>query len=126
MLAAEVGAFSPPKEKLQGITKIPLFFCILHPKSCIRSFLALLSFNSYLTYIKQKDDKMTKTLTAVLHKEDDMYIADCPEVGTVSQGYTVEEAIANLREATELYLEEFPLQTYNKALLTTFEAAVGA
>ena len=69
---------------------------------------------------------MTKTLTAVLHKEDDMYIADCPEVGTVSQGYTVEEAIANLREATELYLEEFPLQTYNKALLTTFEAAVGA
>jgi predicted RNase H-like HicB family nuclease len=31
------------------------------------------------------------------------------EVGTVSQGYTVEEAVANLKEATELYLEEFPL-----------------
>ena len=49
-----------------------------------------------------------QTFTAVIHKEDDLYIADCPEVGTVSQGHTVEEAIANLKEATELYLEEFP------------------
>jgi predicted RNase H-like HicB family nuclease len=48
-------------------------------------------------------------LTAVLHKEEDLYVAECPEVETVSQGYTVEEAVANLREATELYLEEFPL-----------------
>jgi len=50
-----------------------------------------------------------RTFTAVIHKEDDLYVADCPEVGTVSQGHTVEEAIANLKEATELYLEEFPL-----------------
>jgi len=52
---------------------------------------------------------VTRTLTAVSYKEDDLYIAECPEVGTVSQGYTIEEAIANLKEATELYLEEFPL-----------------
>jgi predicted RNase H-like HicB family nuclease len=51
-----------------------------------------------------------QTFTAVLHKEGDLYVADCPEVGTVSQGNTVEEAIANLKEATELYLEEFPLR----------------
>jgi predicted RNase H-like HicB family nuclease len=51
-----------------------------------------------------------QTFTAVIHKEDDLYIADCPEVGTVSQGHTVEEAIANLKEATELYLEEFPMK----------------
>jgi predicted RNase H-like HicB family nuclease len=51
-----------------------------------------------------------QTFTAVIHKEDDLYIADCPEVGTVSQGHTVEEAVANLKEATELYLEEFPLR----------------
>ncbi len=50
-----------------------------------------------------------QTFTAVIHKEDDLYVADCPEVGTVSQGHTVEEAVANLKEATELYLEEFPL-----------------
>ena len=50
-----------------------------------------------------------QTFTAVIHKEDDLYVANCPEVGTVSQGHTVEEAIANLKEATELYLEEFPI-----------------
>lgn len=49
-----------------------------------------------------------RTFTAVLHKEEDLYVAECPEVGTVSQGYIVEEAVANLKEATELYLEEFP------------------
>ena len=48
------------------------------------------------------------TLTAVISKEEDVYVATCPEVGTTSQGRTVEEALANLREATELYLEEFP------------------
>jgi predicted RNase H-like HicB family nuclease len=45
--------------------------------------------------------------TAILHEEEDMYVAECPEVGTVSQGKAIEEAIDNLREATELYLEEF-------------------
>jgi predicted RNase H-like HicB family nuclease len=50
---------------------------------------------------------MTRTLTAVLHKEGNLFVADCPEVGTVSQGATVEEAVRNLQEATELYLEEF-------------------
>lgn len=56
----------------------------------------------------------TRMFTAVLHKEDDLYVAECPEVGTVSQGYTIEEAIANLKEATELYLEEFPLQVWGR------------
>jgi predicted RNase H-like HicB family nuclease len=49
-----------------------------------------------------------RTFTALIHKEDDWYVADCPEVGTVSQGKTVGEAVANLKEATELYLEELP------------------
>ncbi len=62
-------------------------------------------------------------LTAVLHKEEDLYVAECPEVGTVSQGYTVEEAVANLKEATELFLEEFPLPQVTRPLLTTFEVA---
>ena len=50
-----------------------------------------------------------RTFTAVLHKEEDLYVAECPEVGTVSQGYTIEEAIANLKEATELYLNSLDL-----------------
>lgn len=62
-----------------------------------------------------------RTFSAVLHKEEDLYVAECPEVGTVSQGTTIEEAIANLKEATELYLEEFPLPDLGKPLLTTFE-----
>jgi predicted RNase H-like HicB family nuclease len=48
------------------------------------------------------------TFTAILHQEGDLYVAECPEVGTVSQGGTEDEAIANLKEATELFLEEFP------------------
>ena len=49
-------------------------------------------------------------LTAVIHKEGKWYVAECPEVGTVSQGKTVDEAIENLSEATGLYLEEMPLK----------------
>ncbi len=63
-----------------------------------------------------------QTLTAVLHKELELYVAECPEVGTVSQGFTVEEAIANLKQATELYLEEFSLPEVTPPLLTHFEA----
>lgn len=69
---------------------------------------------------------VTQTFTAVIHREDDMYVSECPEVGTVSQGTTIEEALANLREATELYLEEFPLPEVARPLMTTFEAAVYA
>ncbi len=61
------------------------------------------------------------SLTAVLHKDEDMYVARCPEVGTASQGKTVDEALSNLKEATELYLEEFPLKETDKPILTVFE-----
>lgn len=69
---------------------------------------------------------MTQTFTAIIHKEDGLYVADCPEVGTASQGKTIEEAVANLKEATELYLEEFPLREVNRPLLTTFDVATYA
>ncbi len=67
-----------------------------------------------------------RTFTAVIHKEDGLYVAECPEVGTVSQGYTIEEAVANLKEATELYLEESPLPDVGRPLVTTFEATYAA
>ncbi len=44
--------------------------------------------------------------TAIIRKGDKQFVALCPEVDVVSQGYTVEEAIANLKEAVELYIEE--------------------
>ena len=49
-------------------------------------------------------------------------MAECPEVGTVSQGETIESAVANLKEATELYLEEFPAENVSRPLVTVFEA----
>ena len=61
--------------------------------------------------------------TAILEREEDMYVAKCPEVGTVSQGHTIDEAIANLKEATELYLEEFPTERRLKPIITSFEIA---
>lgn len=51
----------------------------------------------------------TRSFTVFVYKEDDLYIAECPEVGTVDQGETIEQAISGLKEATKLYLEEFPL-----------------
>lgn len=61
------------------------------------------------------------TLSAVIHREGDLYVAECPELNTVSQGRTIEEAVANLKEATGLYLDEQEqLLTIAPAILTTF------
>ncbi len=65
-----------------------------------------------------------ETFTAIIEKEEDMYVATCTEVGTVSQGESVEKAVENLKEATELYLEEFPLKKRSKPLITTFDIAI--
>jgi len=45
-------------------------------------------------------------LTAIIRKGDKQYVALCPELDVVSQGYTIEEALNNLKEAAELYIEE--------------------
>ena len=46
-----------------------------------------------------------RTFTAAIHREGDLYVALCPELDVASQGETVEQARANLREAVELFLE---------------------
>jgi predicted RNase H-like HicB family nuclease len=53
--------------------------------------------------------------TAIIRQEAYLYVAECPEVGTVSQGASMEEALANLREATDLYQEEFRPGEYKPA-----------
>ncbi|MDA2915531.1 type II toxin-antitoxin system HicB family antitoxin [Nitrospinae bacterium AH_259_B05_G02_I21] len=50
---------------------------------------------------------MVKRFTAAISKEEAWYVARCVELGVVSQGKTIEEAQANLKEAVELYLESF-------------------
>ena len=69
---------------------------------------------------------MKENFSAIIYREEDMYVAECPEVGTVSQGKTIEESISNLRESTELYLEEFPIRTVSKPIMTFFEVATNA
>jgi predicted RNase H-like HicB family nuclease len=59
------------------------------------------------------------TLSAIIHKEEAWYVAECPEIGTASQGKTIEDAVDNLREATELYLEEFPRKDVSRPIMTS-------
>ena len=71
-----------------------------------------------------------RTFTAVIYWEsgetgdEGIYVAECPEVGTASQGDTIEEAMANLKEATELYLEETTPAGGRRPFVTTFEVEV--
>lgn len=66
-------------------------------------------------------------LTAVLTRaEEGGYVALNPETGTTTQGESVEEAIANLQEATALYLSEFPIQAPSHPLVTTFSVPAHA
>ena len=66
-------------------------------------------------------------LTAVLiPAPEGGFTALNPETGTTTQGDSVEEALGNLKEATGLFLEEFPLTTVGQPLVTTFQVAVNA
>lgn len=60
-------------------------------------------------------------LTAVLTPaEEGGFVALNPETGTTTQGDTIEETVANLREATALYLAEFPLLSTGHPVVTVF------
>jgi predicted RNase H-like HicB family nuclease len=62
--------------------------------------------------------------TAVLTPaEEGGYIALNPETGTTTQGENIEEALKNLKEATALFLEEFPTHQMPHPVVTTFELA---
>ncbi len=66
-------------------------------------------------------------LTAVLTPDaNGGFVAMNPETGTTTQGESVEEALENLREATELFLEEFPQSFVGRSLMTTFEVQAHA
>jgi predicted RNase H-like HicB family nuclease len=60
-------------------------------------------------------------LTAVVWKEDDMFVAECAEIGTISQGCTRDEALVNLQEATQLYLDEIASERRDAAQVVRFE-----
>jgi len=68
--------------------------------------------------------------TAVVEKEGDGYLALCPELDVASQGASVEETMANLKEAVELFLEsadpgELQRRLHTEVIVTRFEAMHG-
>jgi len=74
--------------------------------------------------------KSTRQLTALIEREDDKYLALCPELDIVSQGDTVEAARANLVEALELFFEsadptEVARRLHGEVFVTRVEVAVG-
>ena len=71
-----------------------------------------------------------RSFTAIVEKKGDLYVALCPELDVESQGRTVEEATANLKEAVELFLEtadprEIQQRLHTEVFVTRFEAAYG-
>ena len=72
----------------------------------------------------------TRQVTAIIEREDDWYVALCPEYDVASQGRTVEEARANLSEAVELFLESAPPgevaeRLRHEVFITQVEVAIG-
>ena len=74
--------------------------------------------------------KTIKNFTAIIEKEDDGYVALCPELDIASQGNTVEEAKGNLHEAIELFFEhaskdEIDYRIKDEIFITNMQIAVG-
>jgi predicted RNase H-like HicB family nuclease len=72
----------------------------------------------------------TQQFTAIIEREEDQYVALCPELDIASQGNTVEEARQNLQEALELFFEtassqEIKDRYHNEIFITRLEIAVG-
>ena len=73
-------------------------------------------------------DEMRR-LTAIIEREDDGYVALCPEVDIASQGPTVEEARENLVEALTLFFEtadacEIARRLHSEVFITQVEVRV--
>jgi predicted RNase H-like HicB family nuclease len=73
---------------------------------------------------------MKQTLTAIIEREGDGYVALCPELDIASQGDSIEQARNNLREAIELFFEAASSEEIKKRLrgeiyVTQLEVAIG-
>jgi predicted RNase H-like HicB family nuclease len=69
-------------------------------------------------------------LTAIIEREGDGYVSLCPELDIASQGDTIREALDNLREAVELFMEcagrdEIRSRLHDEVYVTQLEVAVG-
>jgi len=62
--------------------------------------------------------------TVSIHKEDEWYIAQCLENNVASHGKSMDEALACLKEALELYFEDEEIPMEKPRFITTMEIAV--
>ena len=63
--------------------------------------------------------------TVSLVREDDAYVAQCLEIDVASQGESEQEALANLREALELYFDDTDPVDVEPATIAHLDFAVG-
>ena len=73
---------------------------------------------------------MKRLFSALIEREEDMYVSLCPELDIASQGFSIEEAKANLAEAIELFFEnadktEIAGRVHSETYLTSLEVSVG-
>jgi len=68
----------------------------------------------------------TIRLTATVTRDGDWYVARCLDVEVASQGRTIEEALANLREALELYFEDEPAPEVSEPIVAPVEVKLSA
>jgi len=71
-----------------------------------------------------------RSCTAIVEKDGEVYVALCPEFDVASQGASIEQATANLKEAVELFLEcadpqEIAKRQHGEVYVTRFEAVHG-
>ncbi len=59
--------------------------------------------------------------TAIIQEQEGVFVAECLEVGAVSLGNTIDEAVERLKKATQKYLEEFPLEKHTDIVVASFE-----
>ena len=60
---------------------------------------------------------MQTTLTGIIEKEADVYVALCPEINVTSQGYTIDEARKNLIEALDLFFAYADEEEVNRRMI---------
>jgi len=83
--------------------------------------LAISFFHHKISCYKRSDGEIRCCSAVITEAEEGGFIALNPETGTTTQGETYQEAIHNLKEATSLYLDEFPMKIHSHPVMTTFE-----
>lgn len=123
------GQLAPPKHReREGRQPERAFACLGRGRATLPSVPCAPKRPGNVVVARYRDDvDIARTLTAAVAKDDGWYVARCLEVEVASQGETVYEALANLREALELYFEDDEVPaTFDHPLVTPIEIRIPA